>query len=154
MLAATVLYAFVCTIPLRFEPLQSGLDGSWIYAINRLATSPTGGIGKNVAFTYGPWGFVLHPREVGNGTTLVASLVVWTVLHIALFCLAVWRLRKHTSRLVTFCAGYFVLCALGLSNEHRLLFFAGALVLLSLPKSAQQLSGPRSPVCWRLHVCS
>jgi hypothetical protein len=63
VLAAVVLYVFICTFPIQFEPLQSGLDGSWMYAINRLATSATDGIGRNVAFTYGPWGFVLKPRE-------------------------------------------------------------------------------------------
>lgn len=151
-LAVVVLYAFICTIPMQFEPLQSGLDGSWMYAINRLATSATDGIGRNVAFTYGPWGFVLHPREVGNGTTLVASFVVWIVLHIALFCLAVWRLRKHTSRLVTFCAGYFVLCALGLWDEQRLLFLAGVLGLLSIRKNSSTmlwaaLSGVLAAAC-------
>jgi len=45
VLAAVVLYAFICTFPIQFEPLQSGLDGSWMYAINRLATSATDGIG-------------------------------------------------------------------------------------------------------------
>ncbi len=96
-LVVALLYVFICTFPIRFEPLQSGLDGSWMYAINRLATSATDGIGRNVAFTYGPWGFVLKPREVGNGTTLIASCVVWTGLHIALFCLAVWRFREHAA---------------------------------------------------------
>ncbi len=152
VLAAVVLYAFICTFPIQFEPLQSGLDGSWMYAINRLATSATDGIGRNVAFTYGPWGFVLEPREVGNGTTLIASCVVWTGLHIALFYLAVGCFRKHASRLVTFCAGYFVLNAFGPSEEQRLLFVVGVLGLLSIRKSSSTmlwaaLSGVLAAAC-------
>ena len=56
---------------------RSGLDASWVDAINMLVHE---GIlwGKSIIFTYGPLGFLLLPVPVGNNS--LYSLLFWTAL--------------------------------------------------------------------------
>jgi hypothetical protein len=66
-------------------PVESGLDPSWQLALNEIANG-THQFGEHLAFTYGPFGYLLAPRA-GFGTvpaalafTLVVHAAVWLLL--------------------------------------------------------------------------
>ena len=67
-----------------FFMFKEGIDGSWVYAINRFFSE---GLlwGRNIIFTYGPLGFILMLWSVGNNA--VYSLAFWTVILILTVCM-------------------------------------------------------------------
>jgi hypothetical protein len=70
----------VLTFPPTFIAYGPGLDAAWVYAVNRAAADGLR-FGRDIAFTYGPLGFVACPMDVGN------NLAVATVARIALYAL-------------------------------------------------------------------
>ncbi|HEY9035127.1 MAG TPA: acyltransferase [Pseudomonadales bacterium] len=63
--------------------LRPGLDSSWAYALNYIAH--TGLVmGKDIYFTFGPLGFLDHPRPLSMNIIQGASLF-WALLSFALF---------------------------------------------------------------------
>ncbi len=129
---AGLLYAFICTFPLAFQAVAPGLDASWMFALNKLAGSGAYLFGRDVAFTYGPLGFLLVPRDVGTGISFVTSEALWCLLQLALFGALAWRFSGSATTLLLLCAGYSILVALGVGIEYRFVFAACAFGLLSL----------------------
>ena len=89
-LSATLL-ALTCW---RFvaEPVSSGLDPSYRLAFNLLAQSDLR-VGREILFTYGPWGFVLFPQPMGLNVqvaNLLGLAVLW-VVSVQLLALALPR---------------------------------------------------------------
>ena len=130
-----LLYAFICTFPGIYEPLAPGLDESWMFALNRLASFGPYLFGRDTVFTYGPLGFILAPREVGSGTSLIVAEVFWCLLQVLLFISAAWQLRGRLTTLLLFSSAYLILCALGLWLEYRFIFATYTFVLLTLEQS-------------------
>ncbi len=75
--AALCAYSILIAVPLRSHSVQPGLDGSWAYALNVFATL---GLvhGRDVAFTYGPWGHLAFPMP--GGPPLWLALAAQTAL--------------------------------------------------------------------------
>ncbi|MGH2685827.1 MAG: hypothetical protein ACRDJP_10225 [Actinomycetota bacterium] len=79
-LAAALLIAYVtlAAFPGWFQPVAPGLDPSWEYALNVLRPMA---FGTDLAFTYGPLGWVLHPVvPAGDLTVPAISWVAFVVL--------------------------------------------------------------------------
>ena len=56
-------------MPIYFAKISSGLDPSWIYAIN--VAGPMGlKFGEDVFFTYGPLGFLCSCAAVGGNAAI------------------------------------------------------------------------------------
>lgn len=127
-----LIYAFICTFPGDYSPVQPGLDASWKYGLSYLAGSQYV-FGRDVTFTYGPLGFLLNPLEVGS--CLVAGVLFWVGLQLCLFACVAARLRKAPHRLALFCACYVLVIGLGLWPEYRVMAVIAVLVLLSLEES-------------------
>jgi hypothetical protein len=130
-----ILYAFVCTFPGGYNALEAGLDSSWMYGLSDLAGSGYL-FGRDVAFTYGPLGFLVNP--LGGGWRLTAGVACWALLHVVLFGAIAANLRRLRWKLACFCAGYILLIGLGLWREYRVLAAVIALVMLSLEDGAWQ----------------
>ena len=119
--------------------LGRGLDPSWAYAVNALPF--TGRLpGRDVAFTYGPLGWLLASADVGHHTVLF--LLFWLGAH-ALFALALARALRQAEALhgLAF-AGLLLAChLLGLGADSWLLLILGLLL-------APEMAGlsRRSPV--------
>jgi hypothetical protein len=60
-----VALGFVLHLPLIGGVLARGLDNSWIYAINSLRYLNLC-CGRDIAFTYGPFGYLLCPLPIGS----------------------------------------------------------------------------------------
>jgi len=75
-----VVYACLVAVPLRYFATQTGLDASWAFALNALASRGLV-FGRDVAFTYGPWGYLALP--VGGGETLWQGVAAQTALWLA-----------------------------------------------------------------------
>ena len=127
-----VLYVFLCTFPSIYEPLGTGLDASWAFALTSLAASNEYLFGSNVAFTYGPLGHLLAPRIIGASGSFAAPIVFWLALHVSLFSVVCLRLHRHLATLCCFFAFYLCLCASGLSPEYKVSFAVCARCLVSL----------------------
>ena len=64
-----VLLILWATLPIYFAKISSGLDPSWIYAIN--VAGPMGlKFGEDVFFTYGPLGFLCSCAAVGGNAAI------------------------------------------------------------------------------------
>lgn len=133
----SLLYAFLCTFPGIYAPLAPGIDESWMFALNRLAEFNPYLFGRDTVFTYGPLGFLLAPREVGSGISLIISEVFWCLLQIFLFVSVAWQLRGRWTTLLLFSSAYLISCALGFWVEYQFIFAVCAIALLSLEQSRQ-----------------
>jgi hypothetical protein len=61
-----ILVAFVLlTFPSCFDGIQAGIDGSWATGLN-VASDQHMVFGRDIAFTYGPLGFVIAPQDFGS----------------------------------------------------------------------------------------
>ena len=75
-----ILIAFVMvTFPPWFGAMAAGLDASWMVGLNE-ASSRHMIYGRDIVFTYGPLGFILHPLELGSN--LVHAVLFRLGLHI------------------------------------------------------------------------
>jgi hypothetical protein len=120
--------------------LGVGLDPSWAYAINAL--SETDRLpGRDVVFTYGPFGWLFRPAAVGDHLMWV---VVFRLLTHALFATALARAIRGApiAHVLAFAGIYLASHQLGLAEEYRLLL---SLVLLLGPELAAPRRIPWAP---------
>jgi hypothetical protein len=110
--------------------LGRGLEPSWAYAVNAL--SGTGRLpGRDVAFTYGPLGWLFVPADLAHHVVL--SLFFWLGMH-ALFALALARVLRRASTFGALAFTGFLLAShtLGLSADYGLVLTLGLLLLPDL----------------------
>ncbi len=115
-----VALAAFATFPAPSRPPSATLDGSWVAELNRLATLGNA-FGRDLAFTYGPLGYLLYPMDVG--THLVQASVLRFAFVIGFALLVAWRLARAPDLLAAgiFAAAQVTAVALGLSFEYQLL---------------------------------
>lgn len=140
--AALWLAVSYLLFPGAFIPFSTGLDASYLYALNALAEHDLV-FGRDVVFSFGPLGYLLLP----GSPHLVGGAVLRVVVH-ALLCagLLVAFLRAQ-SFLQTVCFSLLLLLAtaLGLTYEYHLLLVLALLLGLALdtdrvPTIAAQLA--------------
>jgi hypothetical protein len=89
------LYLWTCAaaIPLRFHPVTSGLDASWAFALHYFRSN---GLlhGSDVAFTYGPFGWLIIPMNVGSNLWPAALFVIGTWLAFAAVSAYLFFIRR------------------------------------------------------------
>ncbi|HSS49444.1 MAG TPA: hypothetical protein VLX28_10890 [Thermoanaerobaculia bacterium] len=114
--------------------LGRGLEPSWAYAVNAL--SSTGRLpGRDVAFTYGPLGWLFAPANLGHH--LFLALLFWLGMH-ALFALALARVLRRTPAFGALAFTGFLLAShtLGLGADYGLVLTLGLLLLPDLLETA------------------
>ena len=81
-----VLALFLWLIPVNLFPVvEVGLEGSWQLALNEAATEGLR-FGQDVAFNYGPLGYLIRPLDVGDNVwsaglfELVVHTVFWSLV--------------------------------------------------------------------------
>jgi hypothetical protein len=106
-LARIALYAFVVLIacPIRYWPLESGVDETWRFALNYAAAQGSAAASETV-FTMGPLNYLIFPQDIGGNLArgLLFQTVLWLVLATIfadIFFWAGFRLRNLT--LFSFC---------------------------------------------------
>lgn len=72
--SAYIILLTVSFFTLIVSTVTEGVDGSWIYMLNRYSHLHQLW-GRNIIFTYGPLGFLLMPLPIGNN--LAFSLIFW-----------------------------------------------------------------------------
>jgi hypothetical protein len=119
---ALVLFLF----PGVFNSLGVGIDASWAYAINALRTTDRL-TGRDVAFTYGPLGWLLHPAAVSDNLELALR---FRLLMQGLFAVALARALRGVSfaRAFTFACLFLAACLLSLAEEYRLVILLALLL--------------------------
>jgi hypothetical protein len=75
---ALVAFVFL-TFPSCFGSFGSGLDSSWATAMNELPNRHMI-FGRDIAFTYGPLGFVITPRDIGSN--IIQAIIFRLGLHL------------------------------------------------------------------------
>jgi hypothetical protein len=88
---AAIAYMGLANFPVRFLPIEAGVDGSWIFALNALAAEG-GSLGREVFFTYGPLGFLLEPRAIGSNLAIGSGF--WLAVHVLLIAFLVAEVRR------------------------------------------------------------
>jgi hypothetical protein len=86
-------YIIVGAYPFHTVPVQSGLDASWVFALNYLVNSNLF-FGRDAISTCGPLGFLIWPQLIGNNASiaLICHLGAWLLFAAALIFGAVKRL--------------------------------------------------------------
>lgn len=127
-----VLYLFIVRFPGQYIPYGIGLDNSWHYGINYFARSNYI-FGRDVAFTYGPMGYLLVPEDMGSH--LIGALSFRLALHILLIIILLFYALKHKKVLTVV---LFVLCytlasivGFGSYDEYSFLTISCLLVCIS-----------------------
>ncbi len=85
-----VVFLLLATFPGHYQPIRTGLDPSYQYGLNFLANSDQV-FGRDVAFTFGPLGYLLIPLDIGNN--LVESILLRLLVH-ALFAACLVHLAR------------------------------------------------------------
>jgi hypothetical protein len=88
---AAIGYMALANLPVKFQPVEAGVDGSWIFALNSLAAEGSL-LGREVFYTYGPFGYLLEPRAVGDN--LAAGAGFWLAIHAVLLAFLVNVVRQ------------------------------------------------------------
>jgi len=113
--------------PAERFPIAAGLDASWTYGIN-LAAEQGLIFGRDVLFTYGPFGYLRSPVPIGSN--LPKAIIFQLGLHLGL-CALLLLIAAKTKRphaLVIWAFGFSAALALGLSYEYQVV---GAAILLA-----------------------
>ncbi|MBK9171205.1 MAG: hypothetical protein IPM24_27615 [Bryobacterales bacterium] len=119
-------YAFA-NFPGTYVTATPGLDPSWQYALNVIHGSEWR-FGRDIGFTYGPLGFLMEPRAVGDNLAL--ALALEGVLHLlAVAALAVWIRAGHLWRVAAFAVGHSVFLSFGIWREYGLISILGLFAL-------------------------
>ncbi len=113
--------------------MKTGFDPSWVYALNILPH--TGFLfGRDVAYTYGPLGFLLEPLNVGSNLIVATGFMLF--IH-AVFagCILYLALRASSVLpIMLFTFGYMIAIVVGhyeLDYSYRLAILEALLVLLA-----------------------
>ena len=70
-----LLFIALISFPYRFSPIDTGLDPSWIFAINYFFDNNFI-FGRDVIWTYGPLGFLSYPLNVGVNLDMATGFQV------------------------------------------------------------------------------
>ena len=130
LIVAALIYLLVVIFPGRYAPFGGPFEESWVYEINRL-TAESGW--RCTAFSYGPLGFLLYPRDIG--VNLLVAIGFYLFVHLLFAALISYHAIRAASRLSVFLfvAGYTLAAALGLQGlgyEYHLLIVYGLLLAI------------------------
>jgi hypothetical protein len=114
--------------------LGRGLEPSWAYAVNALPFTDRLP-GRDVAFTYGPLGWLFVPADIGRH--LFFALFFWLCMH-ALFAVALARVLRRASSFGALVFSGFLLASytLGLGADYGLVLTLGLLLAPDLFETA------------------
>jgi hypothetical protein len=133
------LYVGVSTFPHDFHPFAPGVDPSWIYGINVLPR--TGAIfGRDIAFSYGPLGYLLAPSIVGTNLHQAALLRLTSQIALASVAVLAYLQRRTLLGLGVFALFFVVALAFPPIFEYRILLVIGLLISVT----------PDSGKAWRI----
>jgi len=115
--------------------LGRGLEPSWAYAVNALPFTDRLS-GRDVAFTYGPLGWLFAPADMGHH--LFLALFFWLGMH-TLFALAMARVLRRASVFgaATFTGFLLASHTLGLGADYGLVLTLGLLLIPYLFETAR-----------------
>lgn len=135
--------------PAAFIPLSTGLDASYLYAINALPGTDLL-FGRDVAFTYGPLGYLLLPSSFGNN--LAWAMAFRVAMHaLFAFILASLFLRGvSAARVASFSVLYLLAVVLGLPYDYQLLLLLA--LWLGSAQEIDLLLPVAAPLCAALAV--
>jgi len=125
-------YLVYVTFPGWYLPISTGLDNSWIYAINYLPNSSYL-FGRDVVFSWGPLGHLLLPQNLGNN---IANSMIFLITMHSLFTLSLFYFlyrEKRKLQVILFVASYLIVYVLlyWALREYSLLLILGLLLGIS-----------------------
>jgi hypothetical protein len=103
------------TFPSLLNEMWTGLDASWVVALNEAASRHLAH-GRDIAFTYGPLGFVIHPLDLGTNLAhavplrLGLNVLWWTSVALLLL-----RIRGYAATFLFAAAAWYSGIAFDLS---------------------------------------
>ncbi|MDQ3918799.1 MAG: hypothetical protein M3348_10010 [Acidobacteriota bacterium] len=142
---AAVLYLFVSQFPGGYNPIATGLDPSWRYALNALHQSGQL-FGRDVVFTFGPLGYLLNP--VNLGADLIQTILFRLLLHgllVGTLCYYLFWRRKAVP-VIIFVIGYWLASVLGIGfsedqYEYSLVIITCLLTCVSADAETPPVAG-------------
>lgn len=150
--AGLLLYGFSRFIPstaVSDYPVYNAIDNAWSQCLH-IAFAGHWQFGRDIVFTYGPWGFLARGY---SPPTYLVSVMVWIILTL-IFMGAGWRLARQLSanRLVAglWLAGFMALASVPVGNDFDTRLVAWGVLLLFCHFFAEP--GSRSPIQYLLIV--
>lgn len=139
ILVALIGAFVVATFPDIFRPMATGLDPSWVYAINELPYTDAV-YGRDVVFSFGPLGYLVTPLDIGSNLVLASGLAIATQVASATVLLHhAWRTKRWLP-ILAFLVLLILAPSVGLLYEHRLLLTLALLLSIS----------PMDRVAWKV----
>jgi hypothetical protein len=132
----------VASFPGDFRPIATGLDPSWIYAINRLPHTEFR-FGSDVVFSYGPLGYFLVPVDIG--TNVVQAALSWMGIQLATVLVVVhhYRRTRALEGVALFSASVLLALSFALPYEYRPLVVLGLLLSIDpRDRAASRIASP------------
>ncbi len=116
----SILYIFIAFIPHVAQPINTGLDPSWSYAIGE-ATQKQLIFGKDIIFTYGPLGYLISGSSLEHNFWQI-TLFRW-LIYLLLFAVSIIRILTIKSHIHQLLLGLSILYALlmGISVDYQIL---------------------------------
>ncbi len=124
-------YALLVGFPAERFTIEPGLDASWTYGIN-LAANQGLVFGRDVVFSYGPFGYLRSPINIGDN--LSKAIVFQLSLHAVLAVLLISILVKtrRVAPLVVWAFGFSTALVVGLQYEYQMIGVAALLACASI----------------------
>lgn len=143
-LMALATCALLAASPVALTP-GDGLDRSWLTALN-LARPSSLRFGRDILFTYGPWGYLDYPTGTSRQNLVVGSLFAF--VSVAVAWLGVWRaFRRVISRdRAAWASSAVIVLMIPAGGASTMLLVGAALGLLDVVSRGTADSSARYPL--------
>ena len=113
-----IIYIIYTGLIIDYRFICPGLDSSHFFAINYFANNNII-FGKDVIWTYGPLGFLLHPMDIGRnlGIAILFQISLWVIFSATIIYLALKR-SVSTTQLSLFAVFLTISTATGLEIDY------------------------------------
>ena len=143
---AVVLCLLVIAFPGDYQAIRTGLDPSWVYALNVLPhTEFTSG--RDFVHTFGPLGFLLLPLNIGSN--LLFATAFRLVIHLLFAACVLWfaSRAKNAVPVLAFAVGYTLSMVVVITLEFSYHLLVVELLMFSVSLTDKRLWWIAAPLC-------
>jgi hypothetical protein len=128
-MVASAVFVAIASFPTGIAYLEAGLDPSWSWALNALSRSSYV-FGTDVAFTYGPLGYLAAPHDMGSNVGVALALRLGLQAILVSVLIATHRATQaRAPQLLLFTVGFLAVEVLFPDFEAHVFIVAAALGL-------------------------
>lgn len=140
VVAICLLFCGLFSFPNYFSNITSGIDESWVFALNMSTKGGEGFVfGKDLFFNYGPLGFLQHPQNVNSN--LFWGVIIWGAIWLLNILLLIQIYKEFSYNLInTFFVilGTYLYAIIQFNAGDEYICYIGLLLLTLIWKSNKE----------------